>query len=193
MNRITVSTLGFELTREVPATTDEYNALAPKRTNPVLEDAIDNILYRNTFAAFRSSLLDKLEVSTGIARINHGTPEEPQWESDGRLFKRMVAQSGGTDVAFRAAHQVEAQTEMDAAPFSPAEREGGGGGGNLVGKRDLANAEQMIKDGKAGQVASKLGTLLNHPVDGTDAKNLARALAEYRKQVATAAEAQLAS
>ena len=57
MKRIPVNSLGFELTRAVPDSIEEYNALAPKRDNPVLEDATANILYRSTFAKFRDALV----------------------------------------------------------------------------------------------------------------------------------------
>lgn len=189
MNRISVSTLGFDLTREVPSTVDEYNALAPKRTNPVLEDAVDNILYRNTFADFRSKFLDALEKQTGIGRINHGTEEEPQWESDARFMKRIIAQQvmdGSTEAAFRASVLPLAQQCMDAAPFNPAERESTGTG-PTIGKRDLALAAQVIKDGKANVVASKLAGILGRDV-AVDEKSLARAIADNRRALAAAAE-----
>lgn len=191
MQRINVSTLGFDLTKEVPATTDEYNALAPKRNNPVLEDAIFNCLYRGTFVGFRAAFLDKLEAATSVTRINHGTEDAPQWESDGRLIKRMIAQSGLSEAAFRAQHQSLAQESMDAAGFNPAERESTGQGPS-IGKGDLALAATVVKDGKADVVAAALGKKLGRVVDA-DEKSLARAIADDRKaRAAVAAAAQKA-
>lgn len=187
MNRIEVSTLGFNLTKDVPSTNDEYNALAPKRDNPVLEDAVANILYRNTFASFRGSMLDLLEKETGITRNNSGTEEEPQFESDGKLIKRMIAASGSTKEAFVAQYQSLAQSTMDAAPFNPAERENKGTT-NLVGKRDLATAQDAIDKGLAEKLAGLLGRKLSREV-AADVKSLATAIKDNRAILVAAAEA----
>jgi hypothetical protein len=190
MNRITVNTLGFDLTREVPSTIEEYKALAPKRTNPVLEDAVNNILYRDTFADFRDRFVTKLEESTGVKRINHGTEEEPQMESEAKYLKRLIAEkvaAGAKETELRASWLPIAQAEMDASSFDVAERESKGGS-NLVGKRDIALAKQVITDGKADAIAAKLATILGCDVP-TDEKSLARAIADNRRAIAEKAAA----
>lgn len=190
MKRIQVSSLGFDLSREVPSSVDEYNALAPKRDNPCLEDAVANILYRSTFARFRDSFLDAIEKVTGIKRINHGTDKDPQWESDAKFLKRLIAELGITEEAFVEKYQKDAQAAMDAAPFNPAERESTGEGPK-VGKRDKENAVEIIKIGepKLGQVVAALAAKLGRAV-ASDEDSLARALADFRRQKAKEREAQ---
>jgi hypothetical protein len=192
MQRISVNTLGFDLTREVPATIDEYNGLAPKRTNPVLEDAVNNILYRDTFADFRDKFITKLVEVTGFARANHGTEEEPQWETEAKYLKRLIAAKvaeGKTEAALRSEWQSLAQSCMDSSSFNVAERESKGTG-VAYGKRDLELAEKVVTDGKADAVASKLAQILGREIP-SDAKSIARALADKRRAENAAAEAKL--
>lgn len=188
-NVITVSTLGFDLTKAVPSTIEEYNALAPKRENPVLEDAIKNTIYRGTNNVFRDSFLEELEKVTGTPRINSGTEDSPVWESDGKFFKRIAAASNKSMEDFRKEHQALAQSCYDAAPFDPSVKERTSDG-PAIGKRDIANAQELIKrgDAKVGEVAAALSTKLGRTV-ATDEKSLARALADFRRQKAAEQEA----
>lgn len=190
MHRITVSSLLWDnLTKEVPQTIEEYNALAPKRDNPVLEDAIGSELRHGTFPKFRDKTLDALEKETGIKRINHGTEKEPQWESDMKFVRRLVAETGLSEEDFAAKYQSLAQTAMDAAAFNPAVRESTGEGPK-VGKKDKENAEEVIKRGeqKTAEVAAALGAKLGRTVS-TDVDSLARAFADYRRAKAREIEA----
>jgi hypothetical protein len=182
MNRIKVRTLGFDLTKEVPASVEEYNSLAPKRENPVLDDAVSNVLYRCTFAQFRTALLDKLEELTGIARINRGTEDEPEWESDAKFMKRLQASP-----ADKSSWPTIAQECMDAAEFNVAERESTGTPKQKVGKKDLASAQEAIDKGLAEKLASMLGTYLERNV-GTDVKSLAEGLKDRRAKLVEIAE-----
>ena len=190
MKRIPVNSLGFELTRAVPDSIEEYNALAPKRDNPVLEDATANILYRSTFAKFRDSFLEALEKQTSIKRRNNGTEKEPVWESDAKFLKRTIAELGVTEESFITQYQTLAQEQMDAAPFNPAERESTGEGPK-VGKRDKEYAEELIKRGGdvASKTAAKLSTVLGRVVT-TEIDSLARAVADFRRAKAKEREEQ---
>lgn len=193
MQRVNINVMGFDLTREVPSTIEEYNSLAPKRVNPVLEDANFNVLYRGTFPEIRDGLCEILEKSYGIARAED--------EKDGVYIKRAIAtimkDSGRTEAALRAEITPKLQDVADKASFPVQAAERKASDGPAIGKRDLQNAEQMFKDGKAAAVASKLGTLLGREVNVTtgdavaDTKTLARALADYRRQLAQQAEAAL--
>lgn len=191
--RIKFKVLAWDVTKEVPATNEEYNALAPKRNNPVLEDATDTIIYRGTSPVVRDSVCSLLAEVTGRARINHGTDDEPQWESERRYVNRVVAEhckaNNIGETEFLASLQEKVQAFADAAPFPVAEKENKGTG-PAIGKRDLELAEKVIADGKGDAVAAKLGTILNREV-AADAKSIARALADKRKAENAAAEAKL--
>jgi hypothetical protein len=191
MKRIEVSSLGFTLTRSVPETNEEYNALAPKRDNPVLEDATSNILYRSTFATFRSSFLNAVEKDSGVKRRNSGTEKDPVWESDGKYLKFLLVQLNFTDDEFVAKYQALAQEQMDAAPFNPAQRESNSDG-PAVGKNDQKiAAEVMTRDADTiAKVTAALGAKLNRVVDAT-AESIARAYADFRR--AQAKEQELAN
>lgn len=216
-----VSTMGFELQVLVPATNDEYNGLAPKRVNPVLEDAVLNIIYRGVLNKFRDKFLDelgKLDIAdqsgavVKIARINHGTEDEPQWEKDSVYFKRFlatVATRRGLDPAAEATKTVLmseltplAQKTIDAVKFDPTAEERTGG--NLIAKTYLEWAQIAVKKGydandkgSAAWLNVRLVKALNtEPVtfkDGDDEGNvklLAKQIAanEKRKRDLQAAE-----
>jgi len=182
MKRVKVYTLGFELTKEVPESVSEYNLLAPKRVDPCLEDAVDNVLYRCTFAQFRTALLTRLEELTGIERLNHGTEDAPEWESDARFIKRLRAACPD-----QSTWPAIAQECMDSASFNVADREAGPAKPK-VGKKDLATAQDAIDKGQAERLADLLGRKLARPV-GTDQKSLAEAIKDHRQLLMAAVEA----
>lgn len=188
----TVKSMGFEILVPVPATVDEYNALAPKRENPVLEDAVLNVLYRGVLNKFRDGLLEALEKVTGIARINAGTKEEPVWEKDTTFFKRViveVAKQRGLDPAADATvstlmsewkpiaqsvvtggsisytnEKGESVTEtLKGIKFDPSERESTGGG-NLIAKKYTEWASEAVKKGTHTRMAELLAKALNREV-----------------------------
>lgn len=182
MIRTEVSSLGYTLTKEHPATVEEYNALAPKRANACLEDAVASTDYRSVFPVFRDTLLTELGETYGVPRENFGTEDDPKWETEGKWFNRIVAKSGKTPEQFRSETLTVAQKHMDAAAFDPSERESKGSG-PTIGKRDLALAQQVITDGKADVIAGKLAVILGRDV-ATDEKSLARAIADNRRALA---------
>ncbi len=193
-----VKSLGFELTMLVPGTVDEYNGLAPKRTNAALEDAIASTVYRNVLNKLRDKALDALEKHTGVARINHGTEDDPQWEKEGVYFKRLiatVAQQRGIDPAAEATKTTLiaewtpiVQGILDTIKFDPSERESTGGGSNLVAKKYIAWAKEAVQKGNHVRMAQLLAKALNRPVDlvgdtdkgdeSADVKTLARAISD---------------
>lgn len=192
--RIEVSSLGFKLTKEVPSTVEEYNALAPKREQPCLEDAINNTLYRGTLAEFRGAVLEELGELTGVERavVKPAATEEDNdvYESEGKWFNRIKASKGIVkNEDLPAEWSAIAQKHMDAAAFDPSAKERSSDG-PAIGKKDLAFAKELLSRGEdkvaavAGQLAAKLGREV-----ATDEKSLARALADYRR----AKEAELAA
>lgn len=185
MHRINVNVLGFTVTKEVPSTVEEYNALAPNRTNPVLEDATDTIIYRGTSPSIRDGLCEHLEKTYGIARQNSGTEDDPVWEREAVYVKRVIAtlakDRNQTEEAVRAEILPTVQSLADTAPF-PVAATPRQSDGPAIGKRDLALAEQVTKDGKHEAVAARLGEILNRKVDASDVKSLARAIADDRRR-----------
>lgn len=216
---IKVSSLIFDdLTFTVPSTVEEYNALDPKRVaaggNPVVEDAVDNIMKHKVLGGFRSDFLDALEEKYKIARINKGTEKEPRWEADAVYMNRVIAtlneqrNSSGTPLtdAFKKEIVAElrdlAQTTLSAQKFTVAGREPGAGG-TPVGKNDTKLAtdawNETGADGakKIVKLAALLGRALGREVvvdlndqDGS-IKNVAIALRDKRKADNDAREAEL--
>lgn len=202
--------LGFTVLVNVPATTDEYNTLAPKRTNPVLEDAVASTCYRSVSPVIRDGLCAFLDADPapaenpteaqvkaaglGIKRKNFGTEEEPQLEKEGVFIKRAIQTLMQTrnenEQQVRAFLQptVQAIADSDDAKFNPALREGTGTG-PAIGKNDLKLAAQVIADGKADLVAAKLSEKLGVTIT-TDEKSLARAIADDRRARAAIAAAE---
>ena len=197
MISLKVSTSGFELTKQVPSSIEEYNALAPKRENAVLEDAIANTLYRGTFAKFRTAITEAIAKDMGVEWPNSGTKEKPVYMSEGKFFNQLLASSGLSEEDFIAKYQSLAQSTMDAAPFDPSIREGGSSDGPKIGKNDLANAEALLKLGgdKVREVAGKLAAKLNREVnivgdDEADKKTIALAFGDWRRKQAAELAAQ---
>ncbi len=195
MQKTTFNVLGFDVTKDVPSTVEEYDALAPKRANACLSDAISTTIYRGTSPVIRADLVEIVEKLTLVPRINTGTEEDPQWESEARYVRRAILSYSKSanipETTIRANLLPEVQASADKAPFPVAESEKSGNG-PAIGKRDLQLADKIIAEGKADAIAGKLATLLNRPV-ATDQKSLARAIADKRKADNVAAEAALMS
>lgn len=186
---------GFELNATVPASVDEYNALAPSRANAVLEDAVSNTMYRSVFAEFRAKFASKLEELTGIKRNTKtvkkdGKDVEVIDESEGKYLARVEAASGLEEADFLAKYQPDAQSILDGIKFDPSTKERSSDGPK-VGKNDIKVATELLAKGgnEATRVAGLLGAKLNREVAlGDDAEAnksiLARAFGDYRRQKA---------
>jgi hypothetical protein len=183
MIRQEVSTAGFTLTKEVPGSVEEYNSLAPKRVNAVLEDAVANTLYRAVFAGFRADLADAIATDSGIARKTKKVGEKEVFdESEGKYLARVQAELGLDDDAFAAKYQSTAQSIMNSIAFDPSVRESTASTGPRIGKNDLKLANELIARGAdtVARVAGLLGAVLNRTV-ATDEKSLASAFADKRR------------
>jgi hypothetical protein len=192
-----VSSQGFELNWRVPETTQEYDSLAPKRTQPCLEDAILSTWYRGGANQFRDKLCEHVEKVTNVARINSGTEEKPDWEKEGVYLKRAFAEyakSRGMDPAAKATRDTiiteltpAAQQILDGIAFDPSERESTGTGPTLA-KTYLEWAKIAYKKDGGQRLAALLGKALNTtvslPAAGTsgdadkDAEPVIKALAQ---------------
>ncbi len=196
MRKLLVSSQGWEFSINAPETVEEYNGLAPKRLNPCLEDAIFNTWYRNGAPRFRDALCTYLEGVTGVARINSGTEEKPEWEKEGAFRKRAIAtalQAAGKDPnlkanqdAFVAEHQVAIQGLADAIAFDPSEREATGGSPTIAKTYTAWATMGVDKDG-GKELAGLLGTCLGRTITLTGTREmdilvLAKAIAENEKR-----------
>lgn len=191
--------LGFVVKVAVPETVEEYNSLAPKRANAVLEDAVASTCYRSVSPVIRDGLCTVLDADApagfGVKRKNFGTEEEPQWEKEGVFIKRAIAElmqrDNKTEEQVRAdlLPHVQAVADSADAKFDPSLRESTGGSGPAIGKNDLKLAAAVIADGRSVEIAGKLSALLGVTV-ATDEKSLARAIADNRRALAAKAAAE---
>lgn len=200
-NIIKVSSLGFvDLDYSVPATIEEYNALAPKRNNPILEDAIDNIIKHKVLSQFRNKFLDAVEVKykdiEGSARQNFGTEKTPKWEQDMPYFNRLIAlvvtHEGGSPSDAGAVAKVLgdlrglAQETLSAQKFNVADREPSTAGPS-VAKMYTEWAEEAFTKGVHEKLLGFLNKACNTSVAFTgdvaaDKATLAKAIATNEKR-----------
>lgn len=188
MRNQTFKILGLAAIVAVPASVEEYDALAPKRTDACLVDAVANTMYRGGHPVIRDAFVEAVAAKTGIARRvkKQGPPKKdgttsPIYESEGEYIKFVLANKkpDGTPWVLS-----EFQPEMDAAAatytFNPAESESSGG---PVGKEYMDLAAQMLAqtDKIAHRVAALVKLNPGLTVDSTDGvydqKSLARGLA----------------
>jgi hypothetical protein len=188
MRNLTFKILGLSAVVAGPSTVAEYDALAPKRTDACLTDAIANTMYRGGHPVIRDKFVELVAAHTGIARrvAKQGPPKKdgttsPIYESEGKYIAFVLAnkKEDGTPWVLS-----EFQPLMDEAAatytFNPAEAESSGG---PVGKEYMDLAAQMLAqtDKIAHRVAAleKLNPGLSiEAKDGAyDQKSLARGLA----------------
>lgn len=192
MKPITVNSQGFELTWKVPETIEEYNGLAPKRANAVLEDGISLIFLHSAATTFRDKLSDKLGEITGIKRVETDDDSETQGKHIKRLFVE-VAKQRGLDPAAKATKEALvaewtpiAQAIMSAIAFDPSEREATGGTPKLAKQYTEWATKAVLADGGA-RLAGLLGKVLNVTVDLSGSNEdkvvaLAKAIAANEKR-----------
>lgn len=196
MRKQVVSSMGMELNWNVPESASEYNSLAPKRADAVLEDAINSTWYRSGANKLRDQFCEWLEKNTGVARVNNGTEDDPKWEQEGKYIKRVivaVAEQRGLDVnakstrdALLAEWTPAAQGLLDAIKFDPSEREATGGQPQLA-KTYINWATQAVKTGKGQALADMLAKLNNTTItlsgnEEADVTTLAKAIAANEKR-----------
>lgn len=215
MKNATVSSLGFDLNKQVPESVAEYDQLA-RRPNAALEDAVDSCLYRGTFAEFRSLFLHGcdeddsgpalvgVDKQTGIDRLTKVTKnakgeEVEVWdESEAVYWKRVVATKFGGDIeAAVREFQSHAQAAMDRAAFDPSVKERKAAGPKTIAKTYIAIAKQAVADGKGQRLADLLAGHLGRAVAltgdvDTDVATLSRAIADREAQKRAALKAEYA-
>ena len=202
MRKQKVSTSGWELDWNVPENEQEYNSLAPKRIEPMREDAVNNTWYRSGAPKLRDGLCEYLERVTGVVRTNAGTDDKPDWEKEGAFIKRSIAEylkaqnldpaSKANTETFRAQHQAQVQAILDGIAFDPSERESTGTGPSIAKTYTAWAAQAVTKDG-GKHLAELLGVALNAPVTLTgdaaaDTVTLAKAIALNEKKKREASE-----
>ena len=197
----TVSSLGYDLVVQVPSTIEEYDTAA-KKAGAALESAINNVLYRSTFAEFRGTFSDAIENNTGIERkteVVNGKDGQPKKDSDGEVVTRFtetekvyfdrvcatLAADGKFDSPEAAAASFKdlAQSIIGGIAFDPSETERVFTGPKKIAKAYIAVAQKAHDTGKlvhlATQLQHKLGETwkVEHTVD-----SVARAIAEDQRR-----------
>lgn len=180
--------LGLLLAFSVPETVDEFNDLDKGRENACLEEAINNIVYRNNLAEFRDLFLhgrkgkkagdgtplpdiDGVEQVTGIERKTK-TVELQGKEEDGSAktgttydeservyFKRACVAANRTPESF----QELADSIVPQIAFDPSASERGGS--KTPPKTYLETADKAIAEGKGEVFAAKLSELIGRKVE----------------------------
>jgi hypothetical protein len=193
MKSIIVNSQGFELTWSVPETNEEYNSLAPKRNNPVLEDATSLIFLHSAATKFRDQLSTKLGELTSIKRVVTDDDEETQGKHIRRVFVE-TAKARGLDPQAKAARDQLtaewtplAQSIMSGIVFDPSDREATGGTPKVAKIYSEWATKAVLADGGA-KLATLLGKVLNITIDLSGQSNeekvvtLARNIAANEKR-----------
>lgn len=185
MQQKQVRSLGLVLNVNVPASYEEFDALA-KRPLAALEEATANVLYRSWMADFREKFCEALEVETGIARAfeskelksknEDGSPKTTEvWsENEGEYVNRVLATKKVEIATFQAlADKIAAEITFD-----PAQPERKATTPKLA-KTYRETAQKILAAGAdaAQRAATKLSGLLGRPVQPTE-ESLAIAIKE---------------
>lgn len=198
----TVSSLGFDLSVNVPDTVEAYDTLA-KKQGACLESAVLNVLYRSVFAKFRSAFADAVENNTGITRETEavlgkdGQPKideetkEPvtrYTETEDKYFKRacaeLVKDGQFESVEAAAASFLSlAQSTIAGIAFDPSESERQPSGPKKIAKAYITLATQAQEKGKLDTLASQLQDKLGATwkVEAT-VDSVARAISEDQRR-----------
>jgi hypothetical protein len=164
---------GLKFRVTTPTTIDEYSALAgvlrmdENSTGvAVLDDAIENVMYRGAFAEIRRALAIKLaELNPDIPRETKnkpgakpdtsGTIEQVFDESEGKYISRVAATKGVAVTTFQsildeimAVNSALPDDSNDKIKFDPSQRERKGPSSTEPGKLDLETAKALLAQGQ---------------------------------------------
>lgn len=155
MTKYDTNSCDFELTFSGPASVEEYNEAA-KRDNAVLEDAVNNIIWRSTLPqwqrAFAEALaskypdmprgVDEAATSKAKARAKDATSVTPVLEKATKYIARVVAANSADDLASLA------QQVADAITINPAPtvRAGGVNKGWIAKANDILGREEDARE-----------------------------------------------
>ena len=202
---------GLKFKLETPTTVEEYNALAGTRTPDtnttgiaVLDDAIDNTMYRGPFADVRYQFAKKLEAEFG-ADCPRNKKDHPQGkkdekgavikvddESEGKYIARVAAFKNVTIASFQplldeimTANEKLPTDSKDKIKLDPSQRERRGPSSTEPGKGDIETANALLAQGhkklliSLSKIEAATGTkveLVGKDEPDAEAKNL-RAIA----------------
>jgi len=163
---------GLKFALETPTTVEEYNGLAGTRPAdenstgiPVLDDAINNTMYRGPFADVRFALAKALEVE--YTDPPRGRKDHPQGkkdengaviqvfdESEGKYIARVAATKGVAITSFQnlldkimADNAALPTDSKDKIKLDPSQRERRGPSSTEPGKLDTETATALIAQG----------------------------------------------
>jgi hypothetical protein len=185
---------GLKFTFSVPADVDEYNKAANRGTTAVLDDAIDNNVYRTGLPDGWQMLGEALEKQYNVKRLTkpHTNAEKAAKgetviaETWPAFVDRVAAQNGAEPTSFQ-----PIVDSFEVIPLDLTERKGSGGAA-LVGKGDLDMALQFINSGpeKCARALGKIAKVLGTPVYAltgdltVDQKQVGLQIKTYRTELA---------
>lgn len=209
MKKDIFNSLGIDIPLTVPETIDEFNSLDTSRTNAALEEAINNVVYRDMLMEFREQFTAAVETETGILfkrvqkKDSKGTllfedktttnedgtttmekvPTMVVDETEAVYFKRVLAEKNVEPTYF----QSTAERVAAALVFDPKAGERATKGPSKVAQVYANAAKELIAAGKGQEIATKLATKLGVSVEPTE-DSLGRAiqLNEARKRAEAA-------
>ncbi len=197
MTKVTYDSLGLDFTFTVPESVEEYNKSAPLRVNPVLEDAIDNVVYRSNLAKSRGEFVDAVEALTKIERKvevstgKSGKTITKYLETEKDYFDRVVLSNASrdsvTEEAARLAFQSLADKIASGILWDAAVKEAGGKAKKAT-KESTAIVADLRKNGKFDAAAAKLAAQYGTAVP-TEDEALALLVAEHLRRERAKAEA----
>jgi hypothetical protein len=186
----------LKFTVPVPETSAEFNTLA-KRTDgsdACCDEAVDNCLYRGTYADARGLLVERVEARTGKARLMKDNPDGRKYKEDVKEDGKVIAKAGdivqvyaegeleylkrvaaeeGKDVSIFQGDLDKLMLEKDEAgnplvSFDPAqkERKAPTPAGPTKQDKDTAAVIQKMEDAKFQSTIAKLQQLIGgDPID----------------------------
>lgn len=163
MQSYEANTLGIKYTVQVPSTVEEYNGLAPERTNPVLEDAIDNVWYRGGAAKARDVLYDGILKAKGKSRPK---VKQGDKEVDAPATRANIIAELGEDENLEDYSSILEEWSSSFV-FDPSAAPRGGGGALTVTKKVEAMVKKIVDAGKVAEAAAQLADKTGEPVDAT--------------------------
>jgi hypothetical protein len=198
---------GLKFRVTTPTTIDEYSALAgvlrmdENSTGvAVLDDAIENVMYRGAFAEIRRALAIKLaELNPDIPRETKnkpgakpdtsGTIEQVFDESEGKYISRVAATKGVAVTTFQsildeimAVNSALPDDSNDKIKFDPSQRERKGPSSTEPGKLDLETAKALLAQGqkKLRVSLARITDITGVPVEAKNIRAVAFAVKAYR-------------
>ena len=186
--------LGLSATFNVPVTSNEYNALCPKRGGDACcEDAVENSVYRGCGGKWRVAFLKAVAEETKVARtvVKQGPAKKdgttsPIYESDGKYWKRVLSETGRTPESFQALANQFNHGGANEVKFDNTEREAGIAKARTARKEFREQVDRAIAGASLEVVRRNVGRFTSTDCSTLDNSALALALQKHYDAEASA-------